>query len=125
MIINARQVKHSCLTSVFTPIRARSSVGSMCWVSAGQLNIRHKTGYTDQNQVDPGFENEVKAYTLVDISGTWSGLKNTTVTLGVKNLFDTKPPFTNQGTVFQKGYDPRFADAVGRAYMIRAAYNFK
>ncbi len=92
---------------------------------AGQLNIRHKTGYTDQNQVDPGFENEVKAYTLVDISGTWSGMKNLSVTLGVKNLFDTKPPFTNQGTVFQKGYDPRFADAVGRAYMLRAAYNFK
>ncbi len=92
---------------------------------SGQLNIRHKTGYTDQNQVEAGFENEVKAYTLVDISGSWSGLKNTTITLGVKNLFDTKPPFSNQGTVFQKGYDPRFADAVGRAYMLRAAYNFK
>ena len=92
---------------------------------AGQLNIRHKTGYTDQNQVDPGFENEVKAYTLVDISGTWTGMKNLSVTLGVKNLFDTKPPFTNQGTVFQKGYDPRFTDAVGRAYMVRAAYTFK
>ena len=92
---------------------------------AAQLNIRHKTGYTDQNQVDPGFENQVKAYTLVDISGTWSGMKNLAVTLGVKNLFDTKPPFSNQGTVFQKGYDPRYADAVGRAYMLRAAYNFR
>jgi iron complex outermembrane recepter protein len=92
---------------------------------SGQLNIRHKTGYTDQNQVDPGFENEVKAYTLVDLSGTWTGMKNLAVTLGVKNLFDTKPPFTNQGTVFQKGYDPRFTDAIGRAYMVRAAYSFK
>ena len=92
---------------------------------AAQLNIRHKTGYTDQNQVEAGFENQVKAYTLVDISGTWSGMKNLAVTLGVKNLFDTKPPFSNQGTVFQKGYDPRYADAVGRAYMVRAAYNFR
>ena len=92
---------------------------------AAQLNIRHKTGYTDQNQVDAAYLNEVKAYTLVDISGTWSGMKNLAVTLGVKNLFDTKPPFSNQGTVFQKGYDPRFADAVGRAYMLRAAYNFR
>ena len=92
---------------------------------AAQLNVRHKTGYTDQNQVAAGFENEVKAYTLVDVSGTWSGMKNLAVTLGVKNLFDTKPPFSNQGTVFQKGFDPRFTDAVGRAYMLRAAYNFK
>ena len=92
---------------------------------AGQLNIRHKTGYTDQNQVAAAFLNEVKAYTLVDVSGTWTGMKNLAVTLGVKNLFDTKPPFTNQGTVFQKGYDPRFTDAVGRAYMVRAAYSFK
>ena len=92
---------------------------------AAQLNIRHKSGYTDQNAVDPGFENDVKAYTLVDLSGTWTGVKNLGVTLGVKNVFDTKPPFSNQGTVFQKGYDPRFADAVGRVFLIRGAYSFK
>ena len=92
---------------------------------AGQLNIRHKTGYTDQNAVDTQFLNEVKAYTLVDLSGTWTGMKNLAVTLGVKNVFDTKPPFSNQGSTFQGGYDPRFTDAVGRTFTVRAAYNFK
>ena len=92
---------------------------------AAQLNIRHKTGYTDQNAVDPEFFNKVKDYTLVDVSGTWTGVKNLSVTLGVKNVFDTKPPFSNQGSTFQGGYDPRFTDAVGRTFTVRAAYNFK
>ena len=32
---------------------------------------------------------------------------------GVKNILDKEPPFSNQGTVFQKGYDPREFALVG------------
>jgi iron complex outermembrane recepter protein len=90
-----------------------------------QLNIRNKSGYTDQNDVEPGFENTVKTYTLVDASLTWTGFKNLALTFGVKNLADTDPPFSNQGSTFQKGYDPRYTDAVGRTFTVRAAYSFK
>ena len=54
---------------------------------AAQLNIRHKTGYTDQNAVAAEFLNEVKPYTLVDVSGTWTGVKNLSVTLGRQEPF--------------------------------------
>jgi iron complex outermembrane recepter protein len=91
-----------------------------------QLNVRHKSGYVDQNtDVDEEFYNSVKSYYLTDLSGKWTGIKNLTIGFGVKNLFNTKPPFSNQGTVFQKGYDPRFADAVGRTFTVRLAYAFK
>ena len=50
--------------------------------------------------------------------------KATAVTLGVKNLFDTDPPFSNQSTRSQRGYDPRYTDSTGRAYFVRAAYGF-
>jgi iron complex outermembrane receptor protein len=50
--------------------------------------------------------------------------KNINITAGVKNLFDTKPPHTEQGATFQVGYDPRFADALLRAYYVRAQYKF-
>ncbi len=92
---------------------------------AAQLNIRNKSGYVDQNLVAAEFANNVKAYTLVDTSVTWTGFKNLAVTAGIKNLFDTDPPFSNQGSTFQSGYDPRYTDAVGRTYTLRASYSFK
>jgi iron complex outermembrane receptor protein len=94
-----------------------------------RLNIRHQTGYRDQNDATtvvggPSFYGNVKPYTLVDLSGTYKFSKATAVTLGVKNLFDTDPPFSNQSTRSQRGYDPRYTDATGRAYFVRAAYGF-
>ncbi|TSA14274.1 MAG: TonB-dependent receptor [Betaproteobacteria bacterium] len=84
-----------------------------------QLIIRNKSSYIDQ---DPA--NTVKSYTLTDLVATYSGFKNVSLTAGVKNLLDKDPPFSNQGTVFQKGYDPRYTDAIGRAVFVRGSYKF-
>jgi iron complex outermembrane receptor protein len=46
------------------------------------------------------------------------------MTAGVKNLFNKEPPFSNQGTMFQKGYDPRYTDPLGRALYLRGSYAF-
>ena len=93
---------------------------------AAQWNTRYKTGYTDANtSVDPEFFNRVGSYAVHDVSLTYTGVKNLTLTAGIKNLLNTKPPFSNQETVFQKGYDPRYADALGRTYALRASYSFK
>ncbi|GGY66845.1 TonB-dependent receptor plug domain-containing protein [Pseudoduganella albidiflava] len=83
-----------------------------------------KTRYDDQNLVDPEFVNRVSSYSLVNLSGTYTGFKDITLTAGVKNLFDKDPPFSNQGTVFQKGYDPRYTDPIGRALYLRGSYTF-
>ena len=86
--------------------------------SASFVN-RYKSGYEDQ---DPA--NKVDDYSVFDLFGTWTGYKGLTLTAGIKNLFDEDPPFTNQGTTFQRGYDPRFTDPRGRTYLVRAAYKF-
>lgn len=88
------------------------------------VNVNYKSGYTDENNVDDQYINTVKSYTLTDVAVTWSGIKNTKLTLGVKNLFDVKPPFSNQGTTFQQGYDPRLTDPAGRTLLVRANVSF-
>lgn len=94
-----------------------------------RLAIRHQSGYRDQNDPTtvvggPSFYGNVDSYTLVDLSGTYKFSKATSLTLGVKNLFDTDPPFSNQSSRSQRGYDPRYSDPLGRAFFVRAAYGF-
>jgi iron complex outermembrane receptor protein len=86
---------------------------------AATLAQRYKTGYRDQ-----GDERDVDDYLIHDLSLTWSGVKNLTVTAGVNNVFDKDPPLSFQSTTFQRGYDPRFADPLGRTYMVRVGYKF-
>jgi iron complex outermembrane receptor protein len=60
----------------------------------------------------------VGSYSVWDLQGRYSGLKNTTLTLGVRNALDKAPPLSNQ-TEFgrlQKGFDPSYADPRGRMF---------
>lgn len=83
------------------------------------LAQRYKSHYSDQ---DPQFT--VGSYSIWDLSASWTGIKNLTLTAGINNLFDTEPPQSVQVTTFQRGYDPRFADPLGRTFLLRAAYRF-
>jgi len=88
----------------------------------------YKTGYLDQSEETDDAGNvthsRVSAYATFDLFGTYAMAKGFGVTLGVKNLFDREPPYSNTGDFFQGGYDPRFADPVGRTYYARATYSF-
>ena len=88
------------------------------------LSNSYKTGYTDQNLVDAQYFNKVSSYSLWNVSGSYSGWKGLTLIAGIKNILDEEPPFTNQGTLFQKGYDARYTDPIGRALYVRASYAF-
>ena len=83
------------------------------------LSERYKSGYLDQDGV-----NQVGSYELYDASLSWTAIKGLTLTAGVRNIFDRNPPLSVQNTTFQRGYDPRFTDALGRTYVVRAAYKF-
>jgi iron complex outermembrane receptor protein len=89
---------------------------------SANLSQSYKTGYTDQTQ--SAVHSKVAAYTLVNLSGSYTGFDGLALTLGMKNLFDKEPPFSNQGTLFQKGYDARYTDPTGRAIYARASYAF-
>lgn len=85
-------------------------------------------GYDDQNSsstVKVGYQDhKVSDYTIYNISGTYKGFKNLEVTAGIKNIFDEDPPASNVGDNFQMGYDPRYADPLGRTYFVRGTYKF-
>ncbi|MCF8204416.1 MAG: TonB-dependent receptor [Methylotenera sp.] len=94
-----------------------------------RMSLRNQSGYVDQNDPatvvgGPSFYGNVSSYTLVDLSGTYKFNKMTSLTVGVKNLFDKDPPFSNQSARSQRGFDPRYTDPMGRALFVRAAYGF-
>lgn len=64
-------------------------------------------------------------YKTYDAQTTYSGIKNLRLTLGVKNLFNQRPPYTNQGFSFQSGYDPQYVDPRGRFIYVGVNYAFK
>ncbi|MCH7379367.1 MULTISPECIES: TonB-dependent receptor [Acinetobacter] len=88
------------------------------------LNLQQNfsKGYKDQNS--NGQDHSVGDYTTYNLSGTYKGFKNLELTLGLKNIFDAEPPASNVVDNFQMGYDPRYADAVGRSYFVRGTYKF-
>ncbi|MET3138824.1 iron complex outermembrane receptor protein [Undibacterium sp. GrIS 1.2] len=92
------------------------------WIAT--LSEKYLSGYHDQNAVDDQYVQDVKAYSVWAITGSYNGFKNLSLTAGVKNLFNTNPPFTNQGVTFQQGYDPHFTNPLGRALYVRATYKF-
>ena len=82
---------------------------------------RFTSGYNDY---DTDTHSRVASYALWDISGGYTFNKTVDLDVGVKNMFDRNPPFSNQAYNFQSGYDPRYADPMGRTFFARATYHF-
>ena len=103
---------------IFRWQHAATAVWNMGAWTVGAVS-RYKSGYVDQDPV-----NTVDSYATVDAYLTWAGMKNVSLTVGINNLTDRDPPYSNQGEVFQANYDPRFSDPTGRKYYARASYQF-
>jgi iron complex outermembrane recepter protein len=99
------------------------------------LSQSYRAGY--QNQELPGvtsglvnppnLEKRVKSYTTYNMSVTWSGIKDLSVTAGIKNILDTDPPFAaTYDSNFGSGssWEPRVADPRGRAFTLLFNYKF-
>ncbi len=96
---------------------------------AATLSQSYVGGYKDEvpvGVVPAGFDPDVDSYTTYGISATYTGIKNLSITGGIKNLFDTDPPFTAHNLDFAAGagWDPRVADPRGRAFTLRVNYKF-
>jgi iron complex outermembrane receptor protein len=84
----------------------------------------YSSGYTEFNaRLD--LERRVGTYDVWSLQGTYSGFRNTTLTLGIKNLFDRAPPFSNQTSQGLVMFDPRYADPRGRLFYAQLAISFK
>ena len=99
-------------------------------VSASLQNT-YSSGYTDQNtaiNIDDGSvvkANHVKAYSLWDLTGAWQCNTQTRLRLGVQNLFNTSPPYSNQAYYFLSGYDPTYTDPRGRRFYASLTYSLR
>jgi iron complex outermembrane receptor protein len=92
---------------------------------AFNLANRYNSHYQDQNiSVPPEFANKVRHWSTWSLSTTYLASKQLELTAGIKNLLDAQPPFTNQITTFQLGYDPRFTDPLMRTVYARLTYRF-
>ncbi len=103
------------------------------WSGLFQNIYRH--GYKDQvlpgvasgRVVPSNYDPDVKAYSIFHASATYSGIKNLTLTAGIKNLFDKDPPFAityDSNTGAGSSWEPRVADPRGRAFTFMANYKF-
>ncbi len=82
-----------------------------------------QSGYSDQSLNLP--PRDVGTYGLWNLQGVYSGFRDWSIAAGIRNLFDTAPPFSNQTRVAQVGYDPSYADPRGRTFYLRAGYAFR
>ena len=85
---------------------------------------QYNSKYQDANTTMDDNTRNVAASNTFDLSGTWSGVKGLSMTLGLTNMFNQKPPFSNQSDAFQVGYDWRYGNPLGRAVVGRVSYQF-
>lgn len=111
------------------------------WKVAGSFNYKqgdwsttasfsYKSGYNDEDRsgytVNEPTKRHIGSYTTVNLFTSYTGIKNTTLSAGVINLFDRVPPFTwhNVDGVVGAGWDPRVADPRGATVQLSARYDF-
>lgn len=91
---------------------------------ATTLGWSYRTGYAAGYDLD-GNPTSIGAENLFDLQVQWTGLKNLSLTLGARNLFNTVPnifvPVSNQ---FQNGYDANNYDPRGRFWYLTGTYKF-
>jgi iron complex outermembrane recepter protein len=117
---------------VITRWRSYTTVG---W-QAGKWNLtfaqNYQPGYNDlpgtfEDTSDPAFKpRRVGKYVTYDAQAAWQFNRAMLLTLGVRNLTDQEPPYSNAGgqTSFQSGYDPTYGDPRGRFFYGRVNYKF-
>lgn len=100
------------------------------WTSPGSMwgagiNNRFYSHFRDQFPNGAGDVVWVGTYSLWDIYGSVKPIKNLNVLFGIKNLFNTSPPYTNAyQDNFASGYDALTADPILRDFYVDLKYDF-
>lgn len=96
------------------------------------VNNLYRSGYNDElpdggvSAPPPGFNPRVASYMTWGLTASYNGIKNTSIDVGILNLFDRAPPFTahNVDEVVGAGWDPRVADPRLRSLNFDIKYKF-
>ncbi|MFA5965090.1 MAG: TonB-dependent receptor [Sphingomonas sp.] len=95
------------------------------------LSQIYRGGYTNQalpaSDTRPDFNPRVKPYIIYNATVSQRFGDKLTLTAGIKNLFDTDPPFAityDSNTGSGSSWEPRVADPRGRSFTIQAEVKF-
>jgi iron complex outermembrane recepter protein len=108
---------------LYGPISRFQTVDDLNWESGdwnADLIYNYKSTYLDYNG-----KRDVAGYIRWDLGANYTGFRNLRLHLGMLNMFDRDPPFSNQTKYFQIGYDPTYADPRGRTFVLSARYVIK
>ena len=87
------------------------------------LSQRFNTALTDLTPRAGSTLTEVESYSQFNLNVRYTGIKNTTVSLGVNNITEEWPPLT-ANTIYGGGYLTSMADMLGRVYRVSVEYKF-
>ena len=70
---------------------------------------------------------KVGNYDIWNLAASYGGFKGWQLSGGIKNLFNRNPPFSNQTWTGEGpvGYDPTYANPIGRVFWAAIAYSFR
>ncbi len=88
------------------------------------LSNSYLQGYDDQHIIGKP-DRKVGAYSLWNMSAGWEASKATTLRVGVQNMLNKAPPFSQQAWFFLSGYDPSYTDPRGRYIYASVKYAFR
>lgn len=99
--------------------------------------LNYRSGYHDaaasvrEVKADGSFgdfvtvQRDVSSYTTLDYQLRAQLYKNLSLSFGIKNLTNTKPPLSlKEGNGDQVGYDGRYADALGRSFYLSGSWRY-
>jgi iron complex outermembrane recepter protein len=92
------------------------------------MTQNYQEPYADSKSTISGVPRYVSAYDTLDMQGSYTGLDHFDFTLGVKNLFNHNPPYTNYGSItnnFVGGYDLSYGSPYGRYVYATVAYTLR
>jgi iron complex outermembrane receptor protein len=86
------------------------------------LSQRYNTGFTDQTPRTGSTITKTPALSMFNTNLRYTGIKDTTLSVGVNNMFNKWPPITADSTY--NGYITSMADVMGRTFRISAEHKF-
>jgi iron complex outermembrane receptor protein len=116
----------------FQPVIRWQGLLSVDWTTndgrwGAGLQDRFESRYADEFSDVPNVATnprQVGTYSIWNGYVSFKPVDPLTVLLGIRNLFDKNPPFSNQTANWQTPYNPVFSDPFGRTFYARLKYTF-
>jgi iron complex outermembrane receptor protein len=100
-----------------------ASIGWKQGAYGATLSQRFQTGLKDLSPRAGSTLTTVDSYSQYNLNMRYTGIKNTTIALGINNLTEEWPPLT-ANSIYSGGYVTSMADMMGRVYRLSVEYKF-